>query len=591
MSLSQVIELLANGSCKHEDATSLVCMTGDLQGLKYLHRGYPLNPKSFYMAVKHNHMNCVEYLIEQKCLFDTNSYIASIEHIQIFIRLKKLYDNIEYLDKYPGIYIRDKNSYGIYDNEFLKLIIEKNRLDILKLYTNKDTEYTDLYDQTSGYDILKKILKHKRTEMLNWCYESRTMLGNIICRYFPVNGSSMCDCFISYYSENEDQENLKFFIDWFQTRDKKKGDTMKLFSYSELIYTYLPTDNILLLCNTYQECKIPIDANILQIFDNDKIAMENNTFRDPRLTYNVFRDPRITYNYDKVIPIIEWLVDHDVKIHMVLINFWALDVNYHPWIGVVCKKKSSMIIKIVKYCINWNNVHLLTYLHSVDIKLPLNICAQAVHNNSINVLNWGIFMSFYFNCTICAEIAIDKGFLDILKVCYELGYKITNNDIIKHIDLDNKEMVIWMISVCDDLEKTIFHIIERDNIKYFILLPARKIFPGNSGFKLTAPFCCLLKKHIARYNSKKICKRLLENTHWYQFITEKQNMLYHNTFHYTAIEYGNIEVLKIVGLHPPTFCKNKYYTDLITHALKHQKYDIVKWINAFKLKFNKPMDL
>jgi hypothetical protein len=163
MSLSQVIELLANGSCKHEDATSLVCMTGDLQGLKYLHGGdYPLNPKSFYMAVKHNHMHCVEYLIEQKCLFDTNSYIASIEHIQIFIRLKKLYDNIEDLDEYPGIYIRDN---GIYDDNFLKLIVEKNRLDILKLYIHKDTKYTDWYVETDGRYILKKILNHKRTEI------------------------------------------------------------------------------------------------------------------------------------------------------------------------------------------------------------------------------------------------------------------------------------------------------------------------------------------------------------------------------------------------------------------------------------------
>jgi hypothetical protein len=107
MSLSQVIELLANGSCKHEDATSLLCMTGDLQGLKYLHGcNYPLNPKSFYMAVNHNNMNCVEYLIEQKCLFDTNTYIASIEHIQMFIKLKKLYDKIDTLndDDYPGVH-------------------------------------------------------------------------------------------------------------------------------------------------------------------------------------------------------------------------------------------------------------------------------------------------------------------------------------------------------------------------------------------------------------------------------------------------------------------------------------------------------
>jgi hypothetical protein len=351
---------------------------------------------------------------------------------------------------------------------------------------------------------------------------------------------------------------------------------MKLISYSELICT-MHTDDILLLCNTYQECKIPIDNNILQIFKNDKIAMVPG-----------FHNPRITYNYDKVIPIIEWLVDHGIAINMVLINFWALDAKYHPWIGAVCKKKSSMIIKIVKYCIDWNNVHLLTYLHSVDINLPLNICAQAVHNNSIHVLNWGIFTSFEFSCSRCAEIAIDKGFLDILKLCYNLGYKIRNNDIIKQIDLDNKEMVIWMIAVCDDLEKTIFHIIKGDNIKYFILLPARKIFP-ETDFNLTIRY--LVKKHIARYNSKKICRRLLENTYWREFITEKQNMLYHNTFHYTAIEYGNIEVLKVVGLHPPAFCKNKYYTDLISHALKHQKYDIVEWINVDKLKFNKPMDL
>ena len=573
MSLSQVIDLLANGSCKHEDATSLACMNGDLQSLKYLHEcKYPLNSKSFYMAVKHNHMHCVEYLIEQKCLFDTNIYIASIEHIQIFIRLKKLYDNIEDLDEYPGIYSYDKND--IYDNEFLKLIVEKNRLDILKLYTRKDNKDVEWYDKIFGDDILKKILKHKRTEMLNWCYESETLFGDMICDYFPVNEYE-----IDYIIDCEDQENFKFFINWFQTRNKKKGDMIRLFSYSEIIYT-MRTDSILLVCNTYQECKIPIDANILQIFDNDKIAMEDN----------FFNNSRISYNYDKVIPIIEWLVDHDIKIHMVLINFWALDANYHPWIGAVCKKKPTMIIKIVKYCIDWNNVHLLTYLHSDNINLPLNICEQAVHNNSINVLNWGIFMSFKFNCIRCAEIAIDKTFLDILKVCYDLGYKITNNDIIKHIDRDNIEMVVWMLTVCNDLEKTMFHIIESDNIKYFNILPARKIFPEISDSNLNKTLSYLVKKHIAMYNSKKICVNLLKNAYWHQIITEKQNMLYHNTFHYTAIEYGNIEVLKIVGLHPPTFCKNKYYADLINHALRHQKYDIVEWINIDKLKFNKPTD-
>ncbi len=242
-----------------------------------------------------------------------------------------------------------------------------------------------------------------------------------------------------------------------------------------------------------------------------------------------------------------------------------------------------MIKNIVMYCINFNNVHLLTYLHDTGIKLPANICGEASRRNSVNVLSWGIFHKYKFDYDANAKIAMNCGYLDILKVCHELNYKVTVDDIIKQVG--NLDMFIWMISVVDNLDKVALHLIEHDNLEYLKVLITHRPFSKISGAAIiNAMLYNNIKNHIAKYNAKNVCLYLLTDDWWKKHITEPSNMIYHNTFHYTAIEYGNIEVLKIVGLHPPRCFERKYYDDLTKHALQHQKYGIVKWINEIRLK-------
>ena len=594
MSLSHITDLLENGSCKHEDATSMACMSGDLTGLKYLHScKYPLSPKSFYMAVKHNHMNCVEYLIEHKCPFESNVYEAAIEYIQIFTRLKKLYDETPHvsLDLLPNMYAQS----------LLLLIIKKNYIDILKLYDNDNdfifttetinrieererknkengTEYETLcstyYDDIEGFTLLESILEYKRSDILNWCYKSDNYLCYQICNSFPISDD---ETNINYYSE----EQLEFFINWFQNRARKEGDSMRLCSYSEILLSDTRFDSPLNICDIYYRCKIPIDNDILKVFDSDKIAFSHCVWSPLGRTD--------IYDYDKVVPIIEWLVAHIIDINISIIIRWALNSKYHPWIAPVCRTNHPMINDIVLYCIKFNNVHLLTYLHDTGIKLPENICGEASSRDSVNVLNWGISHNYKFDYNANAKIAMNCGYLDILKVCYALNYKVTVDDIINQVDRNNKNMFIWMISVVDNLDKLALHVVERDNVEYLkILLLNRKPFLKISGMSYAIStyslICDKIKNHIARYNAKKVCSYLLTYDWWKKHIREPDNMLYYNTFHYTAIEYGNIEVLKLVGLYPPQCFKLRYYNDLINHALHHKKYDIVEWINEIKLK-------
>jgi hypothetical protein len=558
MSLSNVLKLLANGSCVDDDATSLVCMTGDLAGLTYLHESnYKLTPKSFYMAVKHNHINCVEYLIEHKCPFDAYVYTTAIEHIQIFIRLKKLYND--------GI-ADDNTDYplpNIYNTDLLMLIIQKNYIDILKLYNNDDCAY----DETSASTLFKSMLRYERSDMLNWCYESKNYLCEEICHVFPMVVGSVTKSNINEYMIR----NLKFFINW-----TKQHKNIKLHTYSDIMCcNKTELNNVIQLCNIYYECKIPIDDDILKVFDNDIIAKSDT----------------IKYDYDTVVPIIEWLVANGIDINMLLIIPWSMNSKYHSWIAAVCRKNKIMINDIVLYCIKFNNVHLLTYLHDVGITLPANICEKASGRNSINVLSWAIFHNYRFDYNANAKIAMNYGYLDILKVCYELNYKVTVDDIINQVKSSasaNKNMFSWMISVVDNLDKLALHLVKHDNVEYLkILLASRAsaqisgLSPSISNYSL---ICDKIKNYIAIYNAKYVCSYLLTYDWWKKHIREPGNMIYHNNFQYKAIENGNIEVLTMVGLHPPQYFKQKYYNDLTTHALQHQKYNIVKWINEIRLK-------
>ena len=211
---------------------------------------------------------------------------------------------------------------------------------------------------------------------------------------------------------------------------------------------------------------------------------------------------------------------------------------------------------------------------------------MASHNNSINVLNWGIFYNYEFNCNRNAQIAITKEHLDILKVCYELNYIVTVDDIIQKVLTRNKNMFSWMVTVVCNLDKLILHLVQYDNIEYFKLLLVHKPSSNISGTEHHPDIRGFIKTHIAKYNATYILSYLLTNSWWSKFIKEPNNLFFHNTFLYTAIECGNIEVLRMVGLNPPKYCRNKYYVDLISYALHHQQYSIVEWINNAKLQNN-----
>jgi hypothetical protein len=568
-------------------------MSGNLTGLKYLHSSnYKLTPKSFYMAVKHNHIECVEYLIKNKCPFESNLYTVAIEHIEIFKMLKKMYDETPHdsLKLLPNIY----------DEELLVLIIKKNYIDILKLYDNDDDFICDnetidrieemerrnkengtnyeivcisYYNDIFGDTLLKSILKYKRSDILNWCYKSDNYLCKLICDYFPIFDNKT-------YRIDYSQEQFEFFINWFQNRARKEGDSMRLCSYSEILLSDARFYSPLNICDSYYKCKIPIDVDILKVFDNDEIAK----------CKNIFENPQITYDYDKVVPIIEWLVAHKVDIDMLLIIPWALNSKYHSWIAAVCRKNKIMIDNIVLYCIKFNNVHLLTYLHVSGITLPVNMCEKASGRNSINVLSWAIFHKYRFDYNANAIIAMNYGYLDILKLCYELNYKVTVDDIINQVKssaLANKNMFSWMIGVVDNLDKLALHIVKHDNVEYLKILLETRNRSQISGLSLSISnyslICDKIKNNIAIYNAKYVCSFLLKYDWWKKHLRETDNILCHNNFQYTAIEYGNIEVLTMVGLHPPKYFKQKYYNDLINHALLHTKYNIIKWINEIKL--------
>ena len=562
MSVSNILTLLSNGSCTDDDATALICMSGNLTGLKYLHSSnYKLTPKSFYMAVKHNHIECVEYLIKNKCPFESNLYTVAIEHIEIFKMLKKMYDETPHdsLKLLPNIY----------DEELLVLIIKKNYIDILKLYDNyhaddDNSKICECCESIDGFDLLYCMLEYKRSDMLTWCYESTYCMCKRICSNFLKSAWQVFN-----------GEELEFFINW-----TKQHKNIKLDTYSEILLSDLHTYDKINICDSYYECKIPIDGDILKVFDNDEIAE----------CINIFKNPQITYGYGDVVRIIEWLVAHNVDIPMLLIIQWALNSKYHSRIAAVCRKNKIMIHDIVLYCIKFNNVHLLTYLRFAGITLPENICEKASGRNSINVLSWAIFHNYRFDYNANAKIAMNYGYLDILKLCYELNYKVTVDDIINQVKssaLANKNMFSWMIGVVDNLNKLALHIVKHDNVEYLKILLETRNRSQISGLSLSISnyslICDKIKNNIAIYNAKYVCSFLLKYDWWKKHLRETDNILCHNNFQYTAIEYGNIEVLTMVGLHPPKYFKQKYYNDLINHALLHKKYNIVKWINEIKL--------
>lgn len=82
--------------------------------------------------------------------------------------------------------------------------------------------------------------------------------------------------------------------------------------------------------------------------------------------------------------------------------------------------------------------------------------------------------------------------------------------------------------------------------------------------------------NIAKFNAINICKFLLLDT-WWKFTLIGSTLIYGKLkFQLKCIEFGRIELLRIVGI------PNKKYKDnLIKEALRHKQYNIIKWINEY----------
>ena len=359
MSISTIIEFLASGRCTFDYATAMSCMTDDLVALNYLYeKKYPLTTDTFYMCVKHNSINCLDFLIKHKCPFATNSYIAAFDNIIIFKKLKNLYDlydDFGYDHEIPDIY----------DTELLKLIIQLDDLDVLKCYNSNDAEF-------DYGELLEIILKFKRADILDWCYENNndneTFIATELFYAFPLVNIS------EYNYINDGLDDLGFFINWVQA---KNTPDLKLITYTELFkrsYQYIDIADIMYTCG------ILIDDELQNL---DLLELHDQTF------INCY--PTLSVGFNKMV---EWVINHGVDVELLTLIMWSSNNTCYPWIGFVCKKDETKISIIVDYCIDFNNVHLLAYLHSINVPIPNDICEKSAMKKSINCLNWGLFNMF-----------------------------------------------------------------------------------------------------------------------------------------------------------------------------------------------------
>jgi len=575
MALSKVIEFLVRGKCTPEYATSMCCMEDDVVVLKYLHEAnYPLNKDTFYMCIKHDSIKCLEFLISNQCPYGENSYIVALENEPIFTLLKKIHADPKKF-KYE---ISDVPN--IYSVDLFKLMIQKDKLNILKCYNLPYCRMDDSDDECDDecgtmfmdecYDIFCEILKYERTDVLNWVYNDSKLHSNVISHGLTrlINYCLTDDGKYMYLYLTD--SCLEYFLKWIQSRQFKYCDYR--ISYDNLFTEFDGSINkIINVANIFHKYDVPIEINI------ESLTNAYNRYKQPT-------DCKTDYNLDRVI---EWIVNHDVKIKYTDVLRWVSNKAHKSLIGIVCKNQKETLLQFVDYCIRSSNVYILQYLHHIGLEIPRNMCDKAVDKNSIAVLSWAYYSNFPCNSATIASTAIKTNKKLVLEFCIGLKYKITINDIRNKLLINfDMEMFKYMIGKSDHLESDVLTCIEFDNLECLIKIldfnnVIKPVYGGLFGIRLVNyNFINSIIHNIAQYNSVKICRYVLDLPCYK--ISGRHLIKDNGQFHENCIINDSFDVLKLVGLYSPVVFSSDYYMGLIRLALKLRRYDIVKWINESK---------